>query len=103
MKTSVKTLLVLLTFPLLLNACGSAEDGDSDDPPPFNYIPLNDEACKIDAAPASVRTRSDAAISQLIAPSSNFVNTEIEVCGTPSGNLCPACKAGENRVGDLPR
>ena len=106
----IRTHLVLAAILSLgLWACGSDGGGSSDvvsgddtgSTPQFNYIPLNDEACEIDEAPALIVGQADQTLTDLITLSDNYVDTQLEVCTDPPGNRCGGCAVGENPMGDL--
>ena len=76
-------------------------DGGGDAEVPFNYIPLNDEACTLDPAAPALAASADQVLTRLVTGQSMFTAQGLEVCGVNPSNGCPACAAADNPMGRL--
>ncbi len=71
---------------------------DMEPVPPFNYIPLNDEACQLESAPPGVVAAVDEVLTDLLLTGTTYADKGFEVCNPEPLNGCPACALEENNL-----
>lgn len=74
---------------------------DTDAEAPFNYIPLNDEACAIEEESEGAVASADQRVSALLKSGPSSIGEGFEVCSETPLNGCPACSDTTNRLNAL--
>lgn len=82
------------------DATADTAEADTEEAP-FNYIPLNDEACDIEDKSAGVVMLVDQEVTDLLKSGSTGLGEGLEVCSETPLNNCPACSNDTNRLNAL--
>ncbi len=85
----------ILLAACLLPACDDdSEAAAPDAPPEFNYIPLNEDVCRVGSEGYDA-DKAATSLAQVVA-GETFAIEQLELCASGMGTECPACASGEN-------